>query len=270
MIHADTDGNHGKKIIRLLLLQSVTAGGLRSAKYDQLKRIISQVYGFEYIFTLQIFERMGLLKKKDTILSVVDTSSSTWHSIKKPLQLINESINMSRPDDISYVTAGYAPISVRLVQALIAPDTVQKFALEIKQLPGPYLDFYQHESSADELGERLSKLSSESTLIHTSANPIGHSGSTSSRGTAANSSVDDPTGSKEGQGKPVMLFVLIGGISLLEIAALRFLSKDPSFPYSVLIASTNVLSEASLIESIHNDDDFAQVPLDREWVTPRF
>ena len=109
LICADSDGMHATKVLRLLALQSVAAGGLRSAKYDQLKRTISQVYGFEYVFTLQILEKVGLLKKKDTILSVVDTSS-VWHTVKKPMQLINENINLAKPDDISYVTSGYATL----------------------------------------------------------------------------------------------------------------------------------------------------------------
>ena len=68
--------------------------------------------------------------------------------------------------------------------------------------------------------------------------------------------------SQQEQGKPVMLVVLVGGITVMEIAALRFLSKDPSFPYSIFIATTKVVTSTSLINSIHVDKDFLSVPLE--------
>ena len=157
LVTADTDGLHATKVLRLLSLQSQTSGGLRSNKYDQLKRVISQVYGFEYMFTLQLFEKIGLLKRKDSILSVVDTSTSVFQAIKKPLKLINESVNMARPDDISYVTAGYAPLSVRIIQALMTQGSGQQFSNEMKQLPGTYVEFYQHQNSASELCPKLAR-----------------------------------------------------------------------------------------------------------------
>ena len=67
---------------------------------------------------------------------------------------------------------------------------------------------------------------------------------------------------KEYNGKPVMLYFMIGGLTLLEIAALRFLSKDPTFPYSIVIATTKVVSGADLIQSLHYDISSLSVPLD--------
>jgi hypothetical protein len=259
MICADTDGVYATKVLRLLALQSTAGGGLRSAKYDQLKRMISQVYGFEYVFTLQIMEKMGLLRKKDAILSVVDTSSSVWHSIKKPMQLINENINLAKPDDISYVTSGYAPLSVRLIQVLSSNMTSRQFASEIKALPGPFIEFHQHERSADELKDKISNLSNDSVFIH--SNNMNNQNAPG--GLISTSSVSlDMAATKEELGKPVMLVVLVGGITIMEIAALRFLSKDPSFPFSILIATSKVVSSTSIINSIHVDKDFIRVPLE--------
>jgi len=157
VVCSDTDGSQAFRIIRLLCLQSVTAGGLRANKYDQLKRMMAQVYGFEYVFTLHFLEKLGVLRRKDAILSVVE-SSSVWQTIRKPLRLINESINMSRPDDIAYVTAGYAPLSVRLMQVQCgSAATSQTFAAEMRSLPGPYIEFTQHANSADDISEALAR-----------------------------------------------------------------------------------------------------------------
>jgi hypothetical protein len=52
--------------------------------------------------------------------------------------------------------------------------------------------------------------------------------------------------------KKVMLVVIIGGISLLEIAALRYLSNDPSFPFKILIGTTKVINAGSLLSSLEH------------------
>ena len=99
------------------------------------------------LLTLSNLEKAGLLKRKETLL--LDTSSVSspiWTALRRNLRLvhfffpvtisgrlINEGVNIARPDDISYVTAGllfpydccnvvivllgYAPLLVRLVEA---------------------------------------------------------------------------------------------------------------------------------------------------------
>lgn len=47
------------RVLRLLCLQSLTAGGIRTAKYDVLRRIISQNYGYQQLFTLSNLEKAG-------------------------------------------------------------------------------------------------------------------------------------------------------------------------------------------------------------------
>lgn len=53
--------------------------------------------------------------------------------------------------------------------------------------------------------------------------------------------------------KPVMLVVFVGGLSFIEVAALRFLSKSADFPFSIVMASTNMINGNALIESIAHD-----------------
>ncbi|RYG70471.1 hypothetical protein EON64_00070, partial [archaeon] len=59
------------------------------------------------------------------------------------------------------------------------------------------------------------------------------------------------TGEVGGGGeKRVMLVVYVGGVSYLELAALRFLSADPSFPYRIIVATNKVISGNSLIKAL--------------------
>jgi hypothetical protein len=51
-------------------------------------------------------------------------------------------------------------------------------------------------------------------------------------------------------GKPVLMVCVVGGISFLEIAALRHLSRDPAFPFSIVVASTNIINGNSFLASL--------------------
>jgi hypothetical protein len=46
-------------VLRLLCIQSVTAGGIRSNKLDGLRKLIAQTYGYEQLFTLCNLEKSG-------------------------------------------------------------------------------------------------------------------------------------------------------------------------------------------------------------------
>lgn len=52
------------------------------------------------------------------------------------------------------------------------------------------------------------------------------------------------------QDKKTMLLFVVGGLSYLEVAALRFLSQDPNFPYRILIATTKLVNGSALINSL--------------------
>lgn len=89
--------------------------GIRSSRLESIRRLIAQTYGYEHLFTVHNLERAGLVRRKDSVL--VEATPS-FHTVRKQLKLIDDRINVSHPDDISYVCAGYAPLSVRLVQVL--------------------------------------------------------------------------------------------------------------------------------------------------------
>ena len=56
-----SDVKHEKflHVLRLLCLQSVTAGGIRAARYDSLRRSVAQAYGFQHLCTMNNLERAG-------------------------------------------------------------------------------------------------------------------------------------------------------------------------------------------------------------------
>jgi len=46
----------------------------------------------------------------------------------------------------------------------------------------------------------------------------------------------------------------VGGVTHMEIAALRHLSRSPKFPYRILIVTTKVLNGKYMLASIEGQD----------------
>ena len=56
-----------------------------------------------------------------------------------------------------------------------------------------------------------------------------------------------------GNDKKVMLVYFIGGVSFMEIAAMRFLSKQKDFPYQIVVCTTKMINGNSFILSCVQD-----------------
>ena len=59
MILSDVNLSQLLTILKLLCLQSITAGGIRGTRYDAIRRSIVQSYGFQHLYTLNNLERCG-------------------------------------------------------------------------------------------------------------------------------------------------------------------------------------------------------------------
>jgi hypothetical protein len=57
-------------------------------------------------------------------------------------------------------------------------------------------------------------------------------------------------GDKQEEKKPVLLVYYVGGITYMEVAALRFLSKRPSFPYTIVCCTTEIVNGETLLRSL--------------------
>ena len=211
------------RLLRLLCLQSLTNGGIKTSRYDLLKREVVQTYGYEYLFLLQNLEKMGMLKKRE---SFFDTTSS-FATIRKQLVLIQADVDASNPDDVSYVSSGYAPISVRIVQTAVKGWSGKEEVL--RELPGRGVDIIQRSPPEDFITAVRQK--SGSTLD-----------------AWATQSVEKEITRIED--KPVLLVYYVGGVSYAEIASFRFLSRRMNFPYQVVICTTKIVNGSSFIRSL--------------------
>lgn len=85
------------KVLRLLILQSLTVG-IKEKAFHFFRKEILQTYGNEYYITLYNLQSLGLF---------VPDGKPSYPLIRKSLRTIMKEINLSEPDDISYVYSGY-------------------------------------------------------------------------------------------------------------------------------------------------------------------
>lgn len=57
---------------------------------------------------------------------------------------------------------------------------------------------------------------------------------------------------EETPSKKNLLLFIVGGVTLLEIAAFRFLSYEPNFPYRIVIASTKLMNGSNFLTQLQH------------------
>jgi hypothetical protein len=208
------------RFFRLLCLQSLTAGGIKSSRYDAIRRDVVQTYGYEYLFVLTSLETAGLLSRREGLW--LDTASP-FSSLRRSLILINAEVDTVEPDDISYVSSGYAPLSVRLIQTAVKGWNINRDEI-LKEIPGRLVDIVQ-QSPPEDMATAMRRPVQESL------------GSL-----ASSSSVQ--------MKKPTLIVFYVGGVTYMELAALRFLSKRPTFPFHIICLTTKIINGDRLLQTL--------------------
>ncbi|CAI5522763.1 unnamed protein product [Closterium sp. Naga37s-1] len=208
---AMSQGHPMSTVLRLLSLVSLTNGGIPKARFDHLRREFLQAYGFLHVFSLDNFERAGLIKRQE--------GRSTWAAVKRSLRLIVDDDDDANPRDIAFTFSGYAPLSVRLLQQAIQPGGWRVMDEVTKTATGPTFEW---EQSPDGTTHR------DVTNRTPSAMRRGPSESV----------------------PRLVAAVFLGGVTFAEIAALRFLSMQDSAITSFLIITTNIVSGNSLLQPL--------------------
>ena len=219
------------RVLRLMCLHSLANGGIKSSKLDTLKRDVVQTYGYEFVFLLQNLETIGLLRKKDTLWDT--SSSSAYGTLRKQLKLIQPDVDPNDPDDVSYVSSGYAPISSRIIQTAVEGWTGKEDVL--KELPGRVIDVEQ-KYPPEEYGAALKR---------SIGSPLGTWVKQLMK--LRKQAIEFEHTQKK---KPVLLVYFVGGVTYAEIAAIRFLSKRSGFPFTIVCCTTKIINGTSLLQSL--------------------
>lgn len=80
-----------------------------------------QTYGYPFLYALSNLEAVGLLKKREKGWVGTPDSGSPWPALRRSLRLVNDAVDVRAPEDIAYVSSGYAcacPTVVRNLRLL--------------------------------------------------------------------------------------------------------------------------------------------------------
>ena len=218
-------------ILRLLCLLSLICNGLRPKQLASLQKELNHAYGYQRMaLTWPNLTKLGLVKKQE--------ARSHWSALKKGLRLVVDGAPEhelgDEPSDLSYVHAGYAPLSVRLVHMMVtAPPQLEDM---YKLLPGPSVS-YKHGGSA------AATATTAAAVDAPSAEPP--SAPRAASAAAASSTADEPPGRP-----PVTLVVFLGGCTFAEIAALRWLGRNATPKREYLVATTHITNGDRMMEAV--------------------
>lgn len=202
------------KVLRMLCLLSVVNNGLKQKVFEPVKLSLIQTYGYDVLLTLFNLEKCGLLRQQE--------QKSTWPQISKTLQCMVTDMDDAAPKDIAYVFSIYAPISVRLVEAsCFKPGGWRSIEPALAVLSGPGIVTEPGTKSAAS-STTASAASASATASPSSAALSGSAAGATN--TTATSTSATSSASASGRRKVALVFFL-GGCTLAEISALRFLSS---------------------------------------------
>ncbi|KAK9830347.1 hypothetical protein WJX72_011177 [[Myrmecia] bisecta] len=197
-------------VLRLMCLISLTQGGVPKKQFDALRKEVLHTYGHEHILTLTSLQDAGLLRRQEG-------GKSSFGALKRALKLLVDDIDDKNPTDVAYTFSGYAPISIRLVEAAVKAGGWGALEEVFKLLPGPHFDVVQ---TTDENGMPVER-----------------------------STRNKPVPGLDSKKRLVVLVMFIGGVTFAEIAALRFLSTQPNVNCDFVVATTKLINGSTLLES---------------------
>jgi len=191
-------------VLRLLCLHSQCMGGLGRSDMDLLRQSVLDAYGFEHILTLEHLERCGLLRSGGQgVLSFAGLGGGgkawPWSSLRNDLGLVAQAVDVQHPSSPHYLTSGYAPLSSHIAH-LAAKDAWGGQAA-MKSVEGPSLSLLQLP------GQQTTQAAQDAYVRATTSTSAGAS-------SAADTDV-----------RRTVIVAFVGGVSYLEVAALRFISE---------------------------------------------
>ncbi|KAF8131667.1 Sec1-like protein [Boletus edulis] len=219
-------------VARLLCLASITAGGIKT-------RLLENAYGYHLLPLLLSLSAspLSVLLQNPSPASTAAANKLPFTALRKSLRLLiddNPEALEELENDIGYVYSGYAPISVRLVQC-------------VAQKSGVISNPAEKASADDRDGKGKGFEDVLSTIPGKTFDIVQKMPSGTGAETPSLSGLLRP----HEQPTTTVVFFL-GGCTYTEIAALRWVGRQNK-GRKFLIATTGIVSGASLIESIANE-----------------
>ena len=242
-------------ILRLLCLESAISGGLRPKDLDNFKRLILHAYGYQHLLTLSALAKMGLLQTRASANVLMNPlgvggsgapegSKTNYNYVRKLLRLVVDEVNEQNPNDIAYVYSGYAPLTVRLVQAILQKQHLLAItkgtsaaASDSNSIGGAAQGWQGFEDALRNIkGATFNKVQKGEDAAVKARHMLTGTG-----------------------GKPKTVVVMfLGGVTFTEIAALRFVARQMEGRRKILICTTDVVSGNRMMEAAIEKGDFGK------------
>lgn len=209
-------------VLRLLCLYCSVHGGIPKRQWDTVRRDLVNTYGPGQLITLRALCKAGMLQRKDN-------KKSTFPTIKAGMRLLmqeGEVVNEDNPADINFAYAGYAPLSVRIVQQALSSGGWAAADVAMSALPGPQFEIAQ---TVDDKG-----LPVEQRV----------------KGGMGKKEKEGPSSGGDPSKRRTVMVAFIGGVTNAEISALRFLSRKGLVDCNFLVATTKVVNGSSLLKTM--------------------
>ena len=204
-------------VLKLLCLLSVVSNGIRAKTLQHLQNELTHAYGFDRLaLTWPSLARLGLLKKAD--------GRAWWTPLKKGLKLVVDNMPDHKleedPSDLAYVYAGYAPLSVRLIHAMLSRSSNIEDLL--RTLPGPHSSVVQGPVLLPfaPLTNHENFMNNRATAVHQESRP------------------------------PVTLICFVGGCTYSEVAAIRWLGRNACPRREYVVLTTSMITGDAIMESL--------------------
>ncbi|KAH6650850.1 Sec1-like protein [Chaetomium tenue] len=230
------------QILRLLCIYSCISGGIKTKEMDHFRRLILQGYGYQHILTLHNLERLQMfLSRASPLASMIPMTGAAggqgnktnYTYLRKQLRLIVDEVNEHDPNDIAYVYSGYAPLSVRLVQAVLQ----KQYLLSITR--GSGAGGVAGAAAGGAQGWR----GFDDAVKHARGQTFDEVQKGEDKAVKARALL---SGSGD---KKTVFVVFVGGISFTEIAALRFLAKQEEARRNIVICTTSIISGNRMMDA---------------------
>ncbi|KAK1923713.1 Sec1-like protein [Papiliotrema laurentii] len=226
-------------VLRALVLASLTSGGIKPKILETFKRDFLQTYGYHHLPLLIALQDLDLLVKSPT------STPHPFASLRKALRLVVDDTDDNKPNDISYVYSGYAPLSIRLVQCVTQKNAVLSgSATSLPEANG---------NGSESKGRELPR-----------AHPIvGWRGFEDVLGAIPGATVDvqqkDDIRREQSERTTTTVVFFLGGCTFTEIAALRWMAAQTR-GRKFVIATTGIITGSSVIDSFGDRPPVPLVP----------
>ncbi|KAG7388875.1 Vacuolar protein-sorting-associated protein 33 [Phytophthora pseudosyringae] len=204
-----------RKVLRLLCLYSVANDGMARHDLERLKMHVVRAYGHELVFSFSNLERLGVLyeRRPSSGLLGSDDTACSFQFVAQSLSVIDVDVNVKNPKNAAFVTSGYEPISARLVEEILKHGHWRGIDHVMSRLPGPRAEVHLAEN------DRQDKTNN----------------------------ADDAKKPKTKK-KTVVVVAFVGGVTFLEIAALRWIASF--YPIELVVASTSILNGTVFVSEL--------------------